>query len=195
MTQQLKIPPANDAGRRDPAPGELELVRQFVNTMDWEDVADDLSAPSALRDWLAERGLIDGDEPASEADLRLAVEVREALRSLLLANNGAEADQDAIDTLNSAARVGPVLVRFGDDGAGALAPAGSGVPAALGSLLGIVFRSMSDGSFERLKACPSDDCMWAFYDHSRNRSKQWCTMDVCGNRAKARSYRERQRGR
>lgn len=190
----LKIPPARDAARRDPAPGELELVRQFVNTIDWEDGADDLSAPSALRDWLAERGLIDADEPASEADLRLAVEVREALRSLLLANNGAEADQDAIDTLNSAARVGPVLVRFGDDGAGALAPAGSGVPAGLGSLLGIVFRSMSDGSFERLKACPAHDCMWAFYDYSRNRSKQWCTMDVCGNRAKARSYRERQRG-
>ena len=195
MTQELKIPPANDANRRDPAPGELELVRQFVNTIDWDDGTEDWPTPAALRDWLAERGLLAPEEHASEADLRLAVEVREALRSLLLANNGADADPDAIDTLNSAARVGPVLVRFGGDGGGELAPAGSGVPAALGALLGVVYRSMSDGSWDRLKACPAHDCMWAFYDHSKNRSKQWCRMEVCGNRAKARSYRERQRGR
>ena len=195
MTQQLTIPPASDASRREPAPGELELVRQFVNTFDWEDVIDHLPTPAALRDWLSERGLLAEGEPVSEADLRLSVEVREALRSLLMANNGAEPDPDAIETLNSAARVGPVLVRFGGDGDGELAPAGSGVPAALGTLLGIVYRSMSDGSFQRLKACPAHDCLWAFYDYSKNRSKQWCTMEVCGNRAKARSYRERLRGR
>ncbi|MEX2194443.1 MAG: CGNR zinc finger domain-containing protein [Thermoleophilaceae bacterium] len=193
MAQHLNIPPANDADRRDPAPGELELVRQLVNTIDWEDGSEELPTPAALRDWLAQRGLLAPGEPVSEADLRLALEVREALRSLLLAHNGAEADPEAIDTLNSAALAGPVLVRFGHDAAGTLAPAGSGVPAALGVLLGIVFRSMSDGSFERLKACPAHDCMWAFYDQSRNRSKQWCTMEVCGNRAKARSYRERRR--
>ncbi|MGH2778535.1 MAG: CGNR zinc finger domain-containing protein, partial [Actinomycetota bacterium] len=31
----------------------------------------------------------------------------------------------------------------------------------------------------------------AFYDHSKNRSGKWCTMRVCGNRAKTRAYRER----
>lgn len=194
MTEQLIIPTPNDADRRDPAPGALELVRQLVNTHDCDDGSEDLATPAALREWLAQRGLIAPEEPVSEADVRRVIEVREALRNLCLANNGEDPDPAAIETLNSAARVGPVLVRFSDGGESALAPAGSGVPAALGSLLGIVFRSMSEGTWERLKACPAHDCMWAFYDRSRNRSKQWCRMEVCGNRAKARSYRERRRG-
>jgi predicted RNA-binding Zn ribbon-like protein len=35
--------------------------------------------------------------------------------------------------------------------------------------------------------------MWAFYDRSKNRSGHWCSMRVCGNRAKARQFRERRR--
>ncbi len=50
------------------------------------------------------------------------------------------------------------------------------------------------GTWERLKSCPADDCRWAFYDRSRNRSAVWCNMAVCGNRAKVRSYRERHGG-
>ena len=61
-------------------------------------------------------------------------------------------------------------------------------------IVAIVYEAMVDGTWERLKACPADDCHWAFYDHSKNRSGTWCTMDVCGNRAKVRAYRER-RGR
>jgi predicted RNA-binding Zn ribbon-like protein len=53
---------------------------------------------------------------------------------------------------------------------------------------------MAEGTWERLKVCPAHDCLWAFYDSSRNRSGHWCSMKVCGNRAKARSYRERHRG-
>lgn len=190
----LTIPPAEDADRREPAPGELELVRQLVNTLDCETGEEALGSPAALRGWLVERGLLDPAEEVGEPDLRLAVAVREALRRLLLANNGAEPDPEAIATLNTAARVAPLRVRFGADGAAQLAPATDGVPAAIGVLLGIVSRAMADGTWERLKACPGDDCLWAFYDHSRNRSKQWCRMEVCGNRAKARAYRERRRG-
>ena len=47
-------------------------------------------------------------------------------------------------------------------------------------------------SCERVKICPADDCLWAFYDESRNGSRQWCSMAVCGNRAKARAHRARQ---
>jgi predicted RNA-binding Zn ribbon-like protein len=49
------------------------------------------------------------------------------------------------------------------------------------------------GTWERLKVCRDDECRWAFYDHSKNARGAWCTMRVCGNRAKARAYRERQR--
>jgi predicted RNA-binding Zn ribbon-like protein len=48
-----------------------------------------------------------------------------------------------------------------------------------------------DGTWPKLKACRSDTCRWAFVDHARNRSRQWCSMSLCGNRAKARAFRAR----
>ena len=43
----------------------------------------------------------------------------------------------------------------------------------------------------RVKICSAGNCRWAFYDSSRNRSRQWCSMEVCSNRAKARAHRQR----
>ena len=45
----------------------------------------------------------------------------------------------------------------------------------------------------RLKQCAQDDCRWIFLDLSRNRSRRWCTMEDCGNRAKARRHYHRHR--
>jgi predicted RNA-binding Zn ribbon-like protein len=45
----------------------------------------------------------------------------------------------------------------------------------------------------RLKECAQDSCRWIFLDLSRNRSRRWCTMDDCGNRAKARRHYHRHR--
>lgn len=49
------------------------------------------------------------------------------------------------------------------------------------------------GEWDRIKICPSTACLWAFYDTSRNQSKTWCSMKVCGNREKTRKFRERAR--
>ncbi len=47
----------------------------------------------------------------------------------------------------------------------------------------------------RLKECAQNDCRWLFLDLSKNRSRRWCTMEECGNRAKAkRHYAKRRRG-
>ena len=51
-----------------------------------------------------------------------------------------------------------------------------------------------DGTWSRLKACPGEGCAWAFYDRSRNGSRTWCSMAVCGNRVKTRRYRRAQAG-
>jgi predicted RNA-binding Zn ribbon-like protein len=50
---------------------------------------------------------------------------------------------------------------------------------------------MTDGTWKRLKACRNHGCRWAFYDYSKNRSGSWCSMQLCGNRTKTRSYRRR----
>ena len=191
----LRTAPLRTGSGREPAPGDLVYVQAFVNTRDPEGGRpDDVATPEALRDWFADRGWMSRDERLGEADVEQAHAVREAIRSLLLANNGAPLDRAAVDTLNRAGRSAEILVRFGDtDGRPALAPARSGFDGALGELLAITYRSMAEGTWPRLKACPEESCMWAFYDHSKNRSGTWCDMAVCGNRAKARAYRERRR--
>jgi predicted RNA-binding Zn ribbon-like protein len=40
----------------------------------------------------------------------------------------------------------------------------------------------------RLHACASETCRWLFLDTSKNRTRRWCDMKICGNRAKARRY-------
>ena len=192
MTAPIVEPPPEQPQTK-PAPGELEVLRSFVNTHDLEDRTDDIETPEALRDWLAARGLIAKTERLDEDDVRQARSVREAIRALLLANNGFDLDPRALETLNNAARSAEVVVSFGDAGTPQLSPVRPGFQGALGRLLGVAFRAMANGTWERLKACPAHDCEWAFYDASKNRSGTWCNMAVCGNRAKARSYRERHR--
>jgi len=46
----------------------------------------------------------------------------------------------------------------------------------------------------RVRECAAEDCAWLFVDTSRNRSRQWCDMRTCGNRAKARRFHARRRG-
>jgi predicted RNA-binding Zn ribbon-like protein len=177
------------------APAELDHIRQFVNTFDLESLEDTIAEPDAAAAWFEERGLLPDAGPLTAADVRQAQEIREALRKLLLAHNGAPLDSAAVDSVNNAAKSAELVVRFGEDGHAELAPVRPGIDGALGRLIAIVYRSISEGTWERLKACPDDKCEWAFYDWSKNRSATWCDMAVCGNRAKARAYRQRrQRG-
>jgi predicted RNA-binding Zn ribbon-like protein len=173
------------------APGALATVQEFVNTIDLEGGADSLDSPDSLATWLVEGGLLDPGDRLGEADLRRALEVREGLRTLLQANAGHVVAPGVAESLNAAARNARLVVRFSEDGSASLEPDAAGVEAALGRLLGIVVGSMRDGSWARLKVCARDECRWAFYDHSKNRSGRWCVMEVCGNKEKARTYRRR----
>jgi predicted RNA-binding Zn ribbon-like protein len=173
-------------------PGRLEVVGEFVNTRDFDDDVDRLATPGDLADWLTGHGLAAPGLRAEPADLRRAVELREALRAALLANNdGQPVDGDTLAVLNRTARRGRLVVRFGPGGGAALEPVASDVDGALARLLAIVHDATETGAWARLKVCRSDTCRWAFYDQSKNRSRHWCSMDVCGSQAKARSYRRR----
>jgi predicted RNA-binding Zn ribbon-like protein len=178
---------------RAPAPGALALVEAFENTVDLESGEDELATPEALAAWLAARGLLgEGEgERLTEADRARAVSAREALRALLLANGGSPPDPEAPRTLDRIGASARLRMSFDAHGRARLVPAGSGMDAALGRLFAIVDDAMREGTWARLKACREDSCRWAFYDSSKNRSGAWCTMAVCGNRAKARAYRQR----
>jgi len=180
-----------DPGGREPAPWPLRAVQVFVNTLDIENGIERLEAPEDAVAALVRADVATEELHASEADLRAAVDVREALRTILLANNGGPVLPDAYATLERAARAGHLTVRFDDAGRAALEPEAPGVDGALARLVAIVTTAMADGSWSRLKACRRDVCLWAFYDRSRNGAGTWCSMSVCGNRTKTKAYRRR----
>jgi predicted RNA-binding Zn ribbon-like protein len=177
------------------APQPLELVQRFVNSVDLEAGQDELADPGALRDWLAERDLIDPGARVTQADFERAIDVREGLRALLMANNGLAVDDERVARLDRAAARAGVRVVFRAGAQPELAPEAKGVDGAIGRLLAIVAGAVEQGRWQRLKACPRDVCHWAFFDHSKNRSGRWCLMEVCGNIEKARAFRERKRER
>jgi predicted RNA-binding Zn ribbon-like protein len=184
---------ASAPGRRPAAPGDLRTVQDFVNTYDFDSGSDELATPARLRDWLADRALLGRGDSVSPADRDRALALREALRSLLLANNGERVQRGVVETLNRVAEAARFSIRFGPGAPARLQPEAAGVRGALGRIISIVLASISEGTWKRLKACRDDVCRAAFYDHSKNRSGTWCAMAVCGNRAKARSYRQRRR--
>src|SRR3954464_6189948 len=93
-------PPLGASGAGKPAPGDLQLVQGFVNTLDLEDGRDDFPDPEALERWLGQHQLMASGGPLTAADLEQVSRVREALRSVLIANNGGELDPSAVATLN-----------------------------------------------------------------------------------------------
>jgi predicted RNA-binding Zn ribbon-like protein len=169
----------------------LELIRDYVNTVDLEQGEDKLGDARGLQFWLVAHGLAQLRHRATDEDAAEARAVREALRDLLSAHNGIDVDRDvASRTLDIAATNAGLAVRF-VDGAIAFVPAAQGTTGGLGKLLAAVGEAMADGSWQRLKACRSESCRWAFIDNARNRSRQWCDMTICGNREKARTFRKR----
>ena len=176
------------------APGELAVVRAFVNTLDIDHGIEELGDPAALAAWLSGHELLEEGAEASAADVRRATWLREALRELLLTNNdGRTVPADASRVMDDVAARARLRLRVDADGSARLEAEGRGVDGALGRLLVIVYRAMETNTWSRLKACREDTCKWAFYDHSKNRSGHWCSMEVCGSRNKARQYRERRK--
>jgi predicted RNA-binding Zn ribbon-like protein len=164
-----------------------------VNTNDIEGGTDALGTPERLHRWLAGRGLASPAERIASYEVRRTLEVREGLRALARANNDETLDRARLAALNRSANGIPLVIGLQPDD-WSLRPAARGVDEFLGIILATVTRSMADGSWSRIKACRNDACRWLFYDHSRNRSGTWCTMAICGNRMKSRSYRTRRRG-
>ena len=175
------------------APEPLALVQALVNTQYGQArrAHTELTSPEQLRAWLVAHSLLAEDTPVTEGDFRRVLLLREALRSLLRANNEAEMPVAQVEVLNHLASNAPLTARFQHDGLPTLEPDIAGVDGALASLVGIVFTAMTDGTWGRLKVCRNERCQKAFYDTSKNRSGAWCSMAGCGSRLKARAYRHR----
>lgn len=168
-----------------------DLVLDFVNSLDLRPYAETFDSPRALGTWLEERGLLAPGARVTNADLEETKRVREALRDLLAAQNELEVDvPKAGAELDEAICRAKLSLRFVDCEM-RLEPGVGGVRGAVGRILAEVSAAMADGTWSRMKACRAEDCRWAFLDTAKNRSRAWCSMRSCGNRAKVQAYRER----
>ncbi|WP_159805584.1 CGNR zinc finger domain-containing protein [Cellulomonas citrea] len=143
-----------------------ELLVDFLNTVDLETGTDQLDDDAGWTRWCTRRGLVAG--PRTRAR-----QLRDGLRTLVAGEQWADAPTLTVPVHPAA---GGVLLGGSD---------------ALDAVLAAATTLTATGCWSRLKLCPADDCLEAFYDRSRNRSRIWCDMAGCGNRAKLRSYRTR----
>jgi predicted RNA-binding Zn ribbon-like protein len=188
------------------------LCLDFINTVDWRAInhsEEHLTSYAALVAWSRYVGTISNDEaqyllaraeqhPAeARTTLDAAISLREALYRIFLS------------TLAGSAPNAHDLAIFNAAHAQALAhseiaPAAEGfswrwkdAEQELDRMLWPITRSAADlllsPNLKRLKECSSPDCGWLFLDTSKNHTRRWCTMEDCGNRAKARSHYQRKR--
>lgn len=173
-------------------PEKLHLVESLANSLDVEGGLDDFESVAKARAWVEAHGV--GRVELTTGDVERLRAFRDGLRALLLANHGEPVDARAIAAMNESTGGALLAVGFDEFGNAMVHPQGSGANRVLAEMLKGILSAMGDGSWERLKICRNDDCAVAFYDVSKNRSRSWCSMAVCGNRMKVRSFRQRRAG-
>lgn len=157
------------------------LALDFVNTADWsaeaEVVHEKIASEADLKVWLDALQL---SNVTVGEDISQLLTFRFKLRQLLLG-----AGQSSILDAAQGARFKPT------------APASAALERQpLTTILAIsAFAILADRrEMDRLKMCPGERCGWLFIDETRNARRRWCSMDSCGNRAKAARHYARRKG-
>jgi hypothetical protein len=166
------------------APGTLELIRLFANTLDLyrgRDLLADVDQASAT---LGALGLLADGQQFGESELHQAQGFRAAVRSIFVDDGAAPgAELPALDlriVLKGSRRIGAEAT-------------GTGLWGRFTDLSVELLVADRTGQLARLKACANPQCRWLFWDASRPGTGRWCSMQVCGGQHKARSYRARHR--
>jgi predicted RNA-binding Zn ribbon-like protein len=174
----------------DAAPGRLDVLRRLVNTLDYPSGPDLIGSPDAASVWCREQGL---PPISNQRELDRLRDFREVVRELLFANNGEGDPERAWQALQPFVRSAWFGVVVQGPGKLALEPAGAGAERGIAIMLALIHDAVAAGTWQRLRACRKSTCKLAYYDRSKNGSRAWCSMAVCGNREKAQRRRSRER--
>ncbi len=186
------------------------LCLDFVNTVDDRPrrPRELLAAPQDLVDWAEQTGALARSEAAAlrreaarhprraMAGLRRARRLREAMHAVFSSvAAGRGIPDEPLEAINAALPGALRLRRLTADRDGCIWTWRT--PRGLDAILAAVIASAADlltsRDLRRLRECAADPCGWIFLDTSRNRTRRWCDMSVCGNRAKARRHYRRRR--
>jgi predicted RNA-binding Zn ribbon-like protein len=185
----------------------LETAFDFLNTLELDNGAlvERLTDFDVAVDWLASNGVIQDrarfgtSVKAAEdraAALARLVKTRTALRDVAHAVAHDDVpERTAIEVVNGAlnSRERIELVASKDGVRLGHSHVGNPVDDVLARIAEPIVREIGAGHDDRIRICASDTCRWIFYDESRSGRRRWCDMATCGNRAKARRHRERQK--
>lgn len=182
----------SDPGDRAPAPGSLRLIQALVNTRKAETGRDLLgTAPEAAR-WLTAAGLLPAGSVVTGVQRAALAELREATRQVLGGHIEGREDPEAAGRLTMA--LAPSRLTLAVDPAGGVRLVSADhdpFSRVIGAVAAAIAEAATTGTWARLKCCPGRRCGWAFYDRSASSRSRWCSMQICGARAKMRAYRDR----
>ncbi|WP_166354420.1 CGNR zinc finger domain-containing protein [Phytoactinopolyspora limicola] len=152
-----------------------------------------LTSPQRLADWLRRADLCREHITATQEDLARARALREAAHRLISARmTGRAAAVSDVAEVNAWALQRPAPPQLATTGTFELASAsGIGVDGALAYIAVDLIELLGDSRTALLKACEAADCGMPYIDWSRGRTRRWCSMRECGNRAKVAAHRAR----
>lgn len=154
-----------------------------------------LHSPMSLGIWLSERfprvNVVSSERGVSESELSDALMLRESIgRLAMTVNPPAVSDIDVVNLVAAMPDMPPVL-RGGSRQAGA---SHAHVSQALSTIAREAIALFDPVQAANIRSCSADDCALIYLDTSPGRSRRWCSMQRCGNRAKVRAYRDRTSG-
>lgn len=147
-----------------------------------------LGTPASLRSWLLESGVV--DTACGPDELAAAIAVREAIYVLVTARlSGSSYDESALTLVNGVARGPAVITQLTAAGRRTEGTAEQ----ALSSIARHAIGTLGGPGAEQMRECGLPECTMVYLDHSRGGRREWCAMESCGNKIKARAYRARKK--
>jgi len=178
------------------------LWDDFINS-EWHDWRGSGRSEDRLarEDWLTE--FISEHElhiavPLTSDELVLLRQLRSFLRTCVQRIvGGALPSHQQVEELNRWMAKGPVIrqLKIEEDQKGVLSyiPQNPGLQAAAAEIAGSFAQAIEQGELSRFRICTNPDCLWVYYDDTRNRSKRYCDDKMCGNLMKVRRFRAKKK--
>jgi predicted RNA-binding Zn ribbon-like protein len=150
-----------------------------------------LTAPQRLSAWAMQAGLVDASIEIADDELPVAIGLREAGYRVVTARlEGGRPNVADVDLLNTRAAQHRLTPRLRPDGSVSRAGTASQL---LATLAADLLELLGGPDILKVKHCSHPGCTRLYIDASRAQNRHWCGMSTCGNRAKVRAFRARQR--